>query len=155
MSQSASCHAFPSFCYPTTTAAAATTRYSRSLLVHIYICTPPPGSFSLQGTHTYTDNTAATCCFGNVLQQASVLHCSPFYTIAIPLVTSGREREKKQTKKNERRSFTATCAAPSEAGAGAFVTKRKEELSFLSLTLKCKCNVAVHPTPPFFYLNIC
>jgi len=33
---------------------------------------------SLPRRNTYTDNTAATCCFGNILQQASVLHCSPF-----------------------------------------------------------------------------
>lgn len=37
----------------------------------------PLPSLSLPRRHTYTDNTAATCCFSNILQQAGKLHCSP------------------------------------------------------------------------------
>lgn len=66
--------------------------YPRSLILLLSLCpstSAPLLSLSLPRRHTYTDNTAATCCFGNILQQASVLHCSPFNTIAISLMTSG------------------------------------------------------------------
>lgn len=47
--------------------------------VHLHPHPPPshpPFPLFLTQRHTYTDNTAATCSFGNILQQESVLHCS-------------------------------------------------------------------------------
>lgn len=80
MSLSASCHAFPHFVIlspPLFT-------LSSSFLLPLCPSTSAPLpslSPSLEGTHTHTHNTAATCCFGNILQQAGrqagILHCSP------------------------------------------------------------------------------
>lgn len=68
----------PSFCSPSPQPALLPLSTLSSSLAHsVHLHLHPLPSLSLPGRHTYTDNTAATCCFCNILQQASILHCSP------------------------------------------------------------------------------
>lgn len=76
MSLSASCHAFPYFVSPPSPACP----FIHALFFFCSLCpstSAPLPLLSLLRRHTYTDNTAGTCCFGNILQQENVLHCSP------------------------------------------------------------------------------